>query len=268
MPFETTPNLPGNPLVTVKFSGLMVLHPGADNTCNVGVHKVEPTHLFQAILVVSKRGQVAPTLITLLTGPLLAPFLIRLDPDPGAGDFKVFEKGPFNPTAPGSDDKDSRWAINLQSPDGDIKVNEGAMPFVTLKTGVLFTPSLSKKVLKPKFKRPPAKDAMELEHFAAELAVAIDRPPGKNVKLEWTDPARQMNKTLPLDDEDTHYTIYFINEPPNLGAAEHDELKLYYKILQRNGAPVPETEQCTLDVEIPPQFRLDQIPCNPVTLNP
>src|SRR5215211_278653 len=157
MPFEKTQNLPPNPLVTVKFSGLLVLQPGANNTCNVGVHRFNFTHLFQAILVVSKQGQAAPTLITLLTGPLQAPFLIRLEPDPGAGDFKVFEKDPFTQTSQGSHKNDARWAINLQSPDGDIKVNEGAMPFVTLKTGVLFTPDLSKEDLKPKFTRPPAK---------------------------------------------------------------------------------------------------------------
>src|SRR5829696_7549739 len=114
MPFETTQNLPANPLVTVKFSGLMVLQPGDNKTCNVGVHRFNRTHLFQVILVISKPNQ-APTLITLFTGPLQDNFLIRLDPDPGAaGDFKVFEKEPFTHTAQGSDPNDARWAINLQ----------------------------------------------------------------------------------------------------------------------------------------------------------
>src|ERR1044072_4492804 len=146
MPFDTTPNLPGNPLVTVKFSGLMVLQPGDNKTCKVGVHKFNRTHLFQAILVISKPGQ-APILITLFTGPLQDNFSIRLDPDPNPaqGDFKVLQKGNFDPTTlanpnpAGADNNanDYRWAINLQAPAGGIAINEGGAPSVILKTGVL-----------------------------------------------------------------------------------------------------------------------------------
>lgn len=266
MPFEPTQNLPPDPLVTVKFSGLLVIHPGADNTCDVGVHKFNSTHVFQVILVVSKPGE-APTLIPLLTGPLQDRFLVRLNPDLGAGDFKAFEKGDFTQTLRGSDPKDARWAINLQSSDSDIKVNQGGMPFVTLTTGVLFAPSLSDETLKPKLKRPPATRSMPLEHFAPELAVAIEPRAGTTVELAWENFGNPFKKTLPRNGA-TRYTVYFINEPPNLGSDPHDELALYYRILRRNGAVIPDTEQCELTFEIDHHERLDQIPCNPVTLNP
>ena len=268
MPFEKTQILPSDPLLTVKFSGLLVLQPGADRTCDVGVHKFNRTHLFQAILVVSKVNQ-APTLITLLTGPLQSQFLIRPVPDPGIGDFKVFEKDPFTQTLPGSDPNDARWAINLQSPGRDITLNQGAMPFVTLKTGVLFTPSLTDKALAPKFIRPPAAQ-MQLEHFAPELSVAIDPPKEAKVLLEWTDLGNPMGRLLPLDGDDpatTRYTVYFVNEPPSLDSEPHDELLLYYKILRKKGAPVADVEQCKLIVD-KGAVRLDQMPCNPVRLDP
>lgn len=269
MPFETTQNLPSDPLVTVKFTGLMVLQPGADNTCDVGVHNVSTTHVFQAILVVSKPDN-PPTLIPLFSGPLQAPFMIRLgSATPSAGDFKVFEKEPFTQTLQGSDRHDARWAINLQSPAGDIKVNEGAMPFVTLKTGVLYTPSLSAQVLKPKFTRPPAAEK-EIERFASELAVAIKPPGGTKVVLEWRDGENRRTVALPFgsdDDDDTRYTVYLINEPPNFGSELHDEMALYYQVLQRNGQPIEERDRCKLKIK-KDQVRLDQMPCNPITLNP
>ena len=273
MPFEITQNLPANPRVTVKFSGLMVFQPGADNTCDVGVHQRSPSHVFQVILVVNRPNQAA-TLIPVLTGPLRAPIVIRLgSTSPSAGDFKVFEKGTFTQTLQGSDRHDARWAINLQSPVRDIKVNEGAKPFVTLKTGVLFTPSLTPQILKPKFTRPPAAE-MEIERFASELAVAIEQPGGgTKVILEWTDGGNQRSIALPLgtdtdvEDENTEYTLYFINEPPNFGSEPHDEMALYYQVLRRNGEPIHERDQCKLKFDMN-LIRLDQMPCNPVRLDP
>ncbi len=106
MPFTTT-NIPPstNPLVTIAFSGLIVLRPGANNTCEIGVHKFSRDHQFQVLLVVEKLVQqpnpapppltvpvpLPPVLVPLIVGPLFAPFTISLDPDPtpGAGDKRV-----------------------------------------------------------------------------------------------------------------------------------------------------------------------------------
>lgn len=269
MPFEKTENLPANPLVTVKFSGLMVFQPGADNTCDVGVHRLSTSHVFQVLLVISRPNTV-PTLIRVLTGPLSSQFVIRLgSAGPSAGDFKVFEKGNFTHTLQGSDRHDARWAINLQSPDRDIKVNEGGNPGLTLKTGTLFAPSLTPTALKPKFTRPPAAE-MEIERFASELAVAIEPPAATRVLLEWTDEGNPQSIALPFGDDDeggTRYTVYFLNEPPNFNSEPHDEMALYYDILRRNGEPIHERDQCKLKFE-KNVIRLDQMPCNPVRLDP
>src|SRR5262245_20634996 len=166
MPFTPT-NVPPSttPLVTVAFSGLILLRPGANNTCEIGVHRFTRDHQFHVVLVVERLEQQNPTpppatvppplppeIVPLLVGPLFAPFSISLEPDPGAGDFKVFAKDPFNRLVPPSHPLDYRWAINFRDLHLNLDFNEGARPVGTLKTGVLYTPNLTDPSLAPTLK--------------------------------------------------------------------------------------------------------------------
>ena len=261
MAFDLTDNEPApNSPVTLTFSGLMVLKPGANNTCDIGVHRFNRDHLFQVILIENKPNQ-PPTLTTLLTGPLTGPFSIFLDSNPDAGDFKAFAPGTF--ARNGEDERDFRWAINFREHHEDAQVNGGVEPVINLKTGVLYTPSLTRPGLAPRLTRTGA--SVELNRIAEELAVAIARSEGRRVVLQWQDLGVEKTVPLPLD-SDTTYTVAFTNNPPNLVLEPHDELALYYRILKVDNSSIADELQFRLAVAR--GARSDEVPCMPTTLNP
>lgn len=269
MAFQTTANEPAaNPPVTVTFSGLMVLKPGPNNTCDIGVHRFDREHLFQVILIESKPNR-PPTLTPLFLGPLLAPFSIGLNSNPEVGDFMAFAPtpGPFVRTAP-SHEKDFRWAINFREHHADAQVNGGAEPGISLKTGVLYTPNLTRLGLAPRLTRDG--DDIALNQIAEDLAVSIVPPADTKVVLRWEDLGVEKIVTLPLDpDPNTTYTVAFSNNPPNLTVTpnQHDELALYYRIL-KDGNSNPINPDLQFRLAIADDARSDEVPCMSTTLNP
>lgn len=267
MPFTET-NVPPSttPLVTVAFSGLIVLRPGANNTCEIGVHRFCRDHQFQVILVVNKPG-LPPILVPLLIGPLTGPFLIRLDPDPGTTDFAVFARDPFDRTRANSHDLDYRWTINIKDLHINAQINDGAQPVGTLYTGVLYTPHLTAPIVAPRLRRPNSPDFM-LNHLASNLAASINPPANTKVLLRWEDLGDTVELSLKRDQDPagTLYTLYFINDPPNINAEVHDEFSRYYKIIESGGGPIPGQQR--FELKFAPVSRTDEIPCMPVTLNP
>ena len=278
MPFTRTDVPPSTtPPITIKFSGLMVLQPGAImDTCEIGVHKFDRCdHLFQMILLVSKPNPTVmqpplpplpPIMVPLVTGPLTAQVWIRLasNPRPDNGTFKVFAKDPFTRTSPPSHVNDYRWGVNLRSRHLDAYTTDGAKPSVILKTGVLYAPDLTRDGLRPQLVCPGTIE--ELNHIATHFAVTI-QPSGPLV-IEWNDQGNERALALPRerDPEGTVYTLYLINEPPNFDGLPHDELPLYYRVLASGGMPIPAEQRCEL--KFATGTRSDEIPCMPITLNP
>lgn len=286
MPFTITDVPPSTtPLVTIAFSGLILLRPGANNTCEIGVHKFTRDHEFHVLLVVERLEQQNPTpppatvpprlppeIVPLLAGPLFAPFSISLDPDPGAGDFMVFARDPFNRVVPPSHPLDYRWAINFKDLHLNLQFNEGVLPVGTLKTGVLYTPHLIPPNLAPTLVRTGSAD-IPLIQIGSNLAASIDvpiNPPGQTkVKFKWQDQGDPVELVLPRDGDDPskiRYTIYFINEPPAINFEEHSEFLRYYRVIQSGGAAIPEDLQ--FDLRFAPDERTDEIPCAPAVINP
>lgn len=273
MPFTTT-NVPPdvNAPVTVKFSGLMVLQPGPDETCEIGVHRYNREHMNQVLLIVHK-PDVPVTVVPVLLGPLTSSFDVKLRLTASGevvepSDFMIYERDPFDHTIPTSDPRDYRWALNLRPGTPDARLNDGAKPCINLKTGTLYTSSLSNPALDPNFKV-PGFDDKRINHFAGDLSAAITPPDGAKVLLEWKDLGENREITLPRlgDPDGTTYTVCFMNEPPNYGSESPEELPLYYKVLEKdNGDEVPEEEQCIL--ELPDGTRSDEVPCMPIILNP
>jgi len=288
MPFTIT-NVPPSttPMVTIVFSGLMVLRPGANNTCEIGVHKFSRDHEFKVLLVVERLVQpnpapppttipvpLPPVVIPLLVGPLFAPFTISRDPDPtpGGGDFMAFARYPFNRVLPDSHPLDYRWTINFKDLHYNARANDGVQPVGILKTGVLYSPHLCDPELEPTLIKQSQPD-IPLNQIASSLAASIDvpiNPPAQtHVKFQWQDLGDQVPLVLPRNGDDpstTRYTIYFINEPTRFNYDEHEELSYYYQVLENGGAPFPTAERFALHFAA--GIRTDEIPCAPVTLNP
>lgn len=280
MPFNTTNVVPPtNPTVTVKFAGLLLLKAGAGNTCEVGVHRFSPFHTFQVMLVVNKPNKPL-TFIRLLTGPLTAPMSISVLPAPAAA-FMAFARDPFDrANAAVSHEFDYRWALNVRSlqldsaatlplhPNADVA--DGARPVLTLNAGVLYTSNLTPPALKPVLTpvTPSPAGPQPLHSVAADLAIAIDVPTGSAMLVAWHELGEPQTLTLPreLDPAGTTYTISIMNDPPISTPIFHDELELYYKVLQVGGLPIPRPQQFRLQITTP--GKTDEIPCLPVIMDP
>jgi hypothetical protein len=280
MPFNTTTTVPSpNSPVTVKFTGLMLLKAGPNNTCEVGIHHLSEVHTFEAILVVDQPNRPL-TLVRLFTGPLSAPVAIRRAPAPAAG-FQVFAQEPFGRDNGGSHEFDHRWALNMRSWHPTVDFDEGANPVLTLNSGILYASNLTRQGLNPALApAPPLTPQIRnqtgspkpkirpLHGFAADLAVAIDvASPNSGLFIEWDEAGTQQSVKLPrdIDPPGTTYTISLMNEPLSNNAPAHDELGLYYNVLRENGNRVPLGEQFRIQVD---PGRSDEVPCMPVILNP
>ena len=266
MPFTVTNTSPKiNATVTIKFGGLLLLRPKAGNAniCEIGINKASAIHSFQLMLIVNKPGLPA-TLLRLASGPLLKDLEIS-STAAGAG-FKVFAKDPFDPTKPGNDPLDHRWAINMQGLNPGSDFNMGAKPIATLNDGTLYTSNLSLPTLKPALVRGTAK--IEPISLAADLAASINLAGGEFLNMHWTNapnPDLVLPRSAALDPAGTTYTVVLLNDPPITTPSPHDELALYYKVLEVGGGPIKPADQWQLIYQSHPKS--DEIPCLPVVLN-
>lgn len=279
MPFQTTATAPcANAKVTVVFSGLALFRPGADNTCEVGIHRFSTTHQTQVLLMINKPDK-PPMVLPLLKGPLTSDFSIGLQIGgaPLANDFTVFAPTPepFLRDNAGNDKRDYRWLVNFKEHHPNVNLNNGAQPFVKLKTGVLFTPHLTRPELAPKLvpNDEEVAEPVELHRIAASMAVAINPTGDAKVLLSWNDLGDKFERTLPRDTDaeepHTTYTVFVINDPPGLSTPTHSEMFLYYKVLedQVTSKTLNEEQQFTLKF-VTSQQRTDEIPCLEGRLDP
>lgn len=278
MPFQITTTEPRmNPRVTVTFAGLMVLRPGPNNICEVGLHRFNTSHEIRVTLIIRKPNR-QPTLVSLLQGPLEAPFTISHlpDPDPLVGRFAVFAPtpDPFKRDVATEHEFDYRWAVNVADRHPGIDLNAGAQPLVTLKTGILYTPHRTIPDLHPVLERgrtpvAPPTEEIQLHRIASSLAAAITTPAGTSIRFAWRDfgSDQVLDLPRPKDPPNTTYTVAFTNEPPKINAEAHNEMTLYYRILDHSGFAVGSTQQFTLEYPAP-NARTDEVPCLAVTKNP
>ena len=165
LPFVPTASpLTLRPLVTVTFSGQMLLQPGTDDTqdvrtCEIGINRFAREHLLNVLLIVH-RPNVPPAVFHLARGPLTDNFMIRVvsnvDHLPLPGDFRVFAPTPepFERSGSvGNSDFDYRWGVNLKSPNvhPNATRNGNAEPIVKLTSGTLYSPHLTHEELHPNF---------------------------------------------------------------------------------------------------------------------
>lgn len=281
-PFQPTASpLVVQPKVTIEFAGQMILQPGTadtdvSRTCEIGINRFSKGHMLQVLLTV-KTPTEPPTVIPLLTGPLTDDFMIRLGPDahlppnPAArpGDFRVFAPtvDPFDRHAAGNNNHDYRWALNLRHPNihPNATRTNGAEPVVKLRTGTLYSPRLTPVELNPRLERDGS--TILLNKVPPELAASIVPPSGTHVLLEWNDMGDRLHRVLPREEDhpDTIYTVSFINDPP-ANSPSHEELALYYKVLQASGVSIPQGQRFQLKFD--DASGTDRIPCLSVVLNP
>jgi hypothetical protein len=245
----------------------MLLKPGADNSCEIGIHRLSDTHSFQAMVIVNKPGR-APSLIRLLTGPLTGQFGINVTPEPSTR-VRAFTPttGSFDRNAR-NDDLDFRWALDMREmQESDVDFNDGARPTATLNTGILYTSTLTNRELNPELVRGSSREP--LHRFSADLAAAVDLPDRSRLELSWDEGGEFREYRLPRrvdrDDPRTTYTVVLLNDPPITTAAAHDELAYYYEVLEHRGVGIAAGSRYRMSFSSGPTT--DEIPCMPVIIN-
>lgn len=279
MPFTPVTTLPENPDVRIFFSGLMILEPRADNTCEVFVHSSAPRH-YLTIEVRRKRAGRPDELMMRHIGPLA---YIGSDSPVDAPihgmDIRKVTDGPkgirsFIPTTPPADgDPQSLGlAIDFQTagfhngnPQSiDPRTNEpfhlldidplGSRPSILLDDGTFYTAALTRSDLTIRLQHPDGSDRV-LAPFASLIGADISLEEDSSLVILW----RQFGKLERLElerTEGTSYEIYIVNDPlfesNSIDDLEkdpkHDEFREYYKILHR----VPTNQQFRLSVDVPP----------------
>lgn len=279
MPFTPVDALPSNPDVRIFFSGLMILEPQADNTCEVFVHSSAPRH-YLTIEVRRKQCGRPDELMMRHVGPLA--FLGHDDdaepPIHGMRIIKVTdeEKGirGFFPTAPPADGapESLELAINFEragfhngNPEMGIDpvTNQpfrlldvdplGGRPSILLDDCTFYTAAKTRSGFEIVLKHPDGSERV-LPPFASLIGADITLEEDSSVVMLW----RQFGKVERLELKrapDTSYEIYIVNDPlfenDSIGNLQrdpkHDEFREYYKILPR----VPTDQQFRLEVRIP-----------------
>ncbi|HEY6806330.1 MAG TPA: hypothetical protein VI306_22310 [Pyrinomonadaceae bacterium] len=265
MPFDSTATPPAtDSVVTVRFTGLMLLKRNSDNGCDIGVHYDAENHAFEAMLIVSEPER-PPGLVRLFSGRPDQPFMINVIPTPEKG-VQVFKTKGFNRSSL-NDHRDFGWAINLRKAyDRTLYFNYRAHPIATLNGGVLYTSRLSPELLDATLIR--GGHMTRLHRFSADLSAAVELPTGGAVELSWNESSLSRPIRLPRlsDARGTKYTIVLINNPPSYYATSHDELSLYSSVLY--SAPPPfygVSELAQLSFIGDPST--DEVPCMPVILD-
>jgi hypothetical protein len=265
--------LPTLPTVKVVFSGLLLIRAGANNSCDIGVHRWAdtPPHTLRIALTIMKPGE-DPIEFLYFSGLLdKNPFSITVTPPSGDGISAYLPSPtPFKRDEPANQKEDLRWALNVNwlHPNDVEVVPDGITPGITLNEGVLYSYFRTAKD-DPKLELRGPKN-YDLPSIGSKVGAAIPLTGSGQVILKWSEHGIPQNRALPRqgDPLGTRYIISISNEPTSSGAAGHDELEQYYKVLQKKstGTQFPPNEKHTLKV-IPkqtPLLKTDEIPCMPI----
>jgi hypothetical protein len=294
MPFTPINTLDCQADVKIFFSGLLILKPSENDSCEVFVHTSAPRHYLTIEVRRKQEGRPDEVMMRHL-GPLS---FIQTNEDPevtpihGMAIRRVSESQPgggvksFAPQesqpegAPDGLDK----AIDLARSDfhnasqpanaGFLNVDPlGARPSILLTDGTLYTAAKTRPELTIKLKDATGAAVRDLPRFASLIGANISLDDESIVTVSWSQQGKPETLNL-IKKPGTRYEIYVINDPlfendslPSENNPKHDEFKEYYKVLQ-----VPSDKQFRLDVEVPqdvvpPDRGSTRAPCMSVVIS-
>ena len=271
MPFTTARRYPTSPLLSVYFSGLLIIKPNNDGTsCNIGVHH-EPRHKLKVFLKINRPNEPAIRKILQL-GPLARDFQILNSSQTGVFAFKPVDN--FNRNLAVDDRRDLRWSVNLENSEFNNEpfalVPGSASPGITINSGVFSTAERTDETSVNIVKSRQGLNATPVNSIASVIEARIELTGADHIFLV---PNNLPPVLLPRSEDllGTTYELEISNEPPD-DFADLDELDHYYEVLTKeNGDPITDDEKWHLSVAqavVDSDAKSDEIPCMPIVLEP
>jgi hypothetical protein len=272
--------IPANPAVKILLQGQLILVPEEDGGgCVVGINRCSPGHGFSLEVRQRMVNPDSPDIILMRHLGTLEPggLEIGLDPESEEGVTGFVPKQGFGM----EDVNDFRWLVDLAGSDfheAKVVINgTGTQPNILIKNGLFYT-AVKTDENKLLVKRTGGgKDPVTLRAVAAVIGVNIYLTNNK-LKITWTqdgDPKTHLLLSKPdAASGIKHYEIRINNDPPyvnpNDELADHEELKEYYKVvdkLVKDGEDVEVFAKFKLKFEkkaLPPGLGSPSIPCMPI----
>ena len=274
MPFTESnlQTLPENPDVKIFLHGQLILEPGEDGECTVGINRCSPSHQFS--LEVRERMQdpnIPDNILMRCLGKLEADVDIDLDTPTGEGATK------FVPGARSENVYHLGWLIDLAGEDFhncEVVINgTDTEPNVLIREGVLYTAARTDESKLRLTRKAGGKNDLPLGSVAAVVGVNIYLQ-GKKLKVTFLKDGIEETLTLPPTVAPLnvkHYEIRIANDPlyinPDSDLSNHDEFREYYKAVQKliiNGNDVDDFPKFKLKTEKIPGLGSPTVPCMPI----
>lgn len=265
--------LPPSPIVTVDFSGLLVVRCLNSRTCEIAV-LYSPPHKFKISLEVNEPDNATRT-IPIYSGTSPVTFSIAGTVASGVSAFEA--PGPFSRDPLKDRGRDFRWAIDLEGDEFHREFLDVDMTKIRstgiITSGVFYSAERTDEVSLPNITRTRGGVPHGMSSITGVIGARIDVASGSHLNLEVQEGTNAPKLiSLPRDREDkpgTTYVIRISNEPPEGTTTDPDELLNYYQVLKKRvGGNILDGEKWKLAPNPPSMVvSTDEIPCMPITLN-
>jgi len=272
MVFEEAHELPPDPTVKIIFTGLLILQPLPDKTCQTFVHNVSRDH---DLLVEVRRKRPGNPDVIMMRAP--GPLRFTGGHTPPAHGLLISKVGvpaaqkgvkayTGRPTDEGQSLSESLNLSTLLDVSPGSVDTVGGRPSVLIDDGIFYTA----QVLPVHFKLNKRDGTKTIEFHEMGTIIGANiylTAPEQTVNLRWRRPGGDVTLDLEVKPQTT-YEIYINNEPlfedDSATGPAHDEFVEYFKIL-----PEVETgEQFTMEFLPPlPDRGSSRTPCASVLLN-
>lgn len=277
MPFEPHGKLEPNPSVRIFFTGLNILAPTADKTCQAFVHNSSQGH---RLMIETRRKRPGKPDVIMMRhfGPLA---FTAADPDHTHGflistaGLPAGQKGvkAYDGTETSTEGTKLFDSFVLSKifdiPPGDVD-EFGGLPSIFIDHGVFYT--ARKVTVRARLLKQGGAKTKELTEVPTIIGANIylnPQVPAQKVRLFWRQDAEEVHLDLKPSPDFT-YEIYIVNEPlfiPDTPAApRHGEFAEYIKILPEVLTRPDEHYELEF-VEEPPERGSNRTPCMSVLLS-
>ncbi|HEV2828664.1 MAG TPA: hypothetical protein VGW76_13790 [Pyrinomonadaceae bacterium] len=263
--------IPADPDVRIFLHGQLILQPGEDGECKIGINRCSPIHQFSFEVRQRMNDPNSPDIIlSRRLGTLRTDIEIDLEDSTGEGVTK------FVPDVPFGQANDFRWLIDLAGPSfHDCPVEFTGIdiePEVIIREGLFYTAARTDASKLSVVREGGGKTRADLGTVAAIMGVNIYLE-GRRLKVAYG----EEELMLPPPDAPagvTYYEIRISNDPPFVDQEEdtptiHDEFREYYKAvkcLKIDGQEVEDFLRFKLLVQKirTPGLGSPTIPCMPI----